>query len=116
MGNSNFPLSFLYLIMLKLNPNQQNQLESICKKHFVANLFLFGSAVSTSFSASSDLDFAVLFSENLSPLEHGEAFFDLKDDLERLFLRKVDLVSYRVVKNPVFKKELDDTKVLLYAA
>ncbi|WP_111670346.1 nucleotidyltransferase family protein [Algoriphagus litoralis] len=102
--------------MLKLKPNQQNQLESICKKHFVANLFLFGSAVSTSFSASSDLDFAVLFSENLSPLEHGEAFFDLKDDLERLFLRKVDLVSYRVVKNPVFKKELDDTKVLLYAA
>jgi len=102
--------------MLKLNLNQQNQLETICKKHFVGRLFLFGSAVSSSFSASSDLDFAVLFSEDLSPLEHGEAFFDLKEDLEKLFLRKVDLISYRVVKNPIFKKELDDTKVLLYAA
>lgn len=114
--NSNFPLSFLYLIMLKMNPTQEIQLETICKKHFVKSLFLFGSAVSTSFSASSDLDFAVLFSGSLSPVEHGEAFFGLKEDLEKLFLREVDLVSYRVVKNPVFKKELDDTKVLLYAA
>lgn len=102
--------------MLKLNPNQQNQLESICKKHFVANLFLFGSAVSDSFSASSDVDLAVLFSENLSPIEHGEAFFALKDELETLFLRNVDLVSYRVLKNPIFKRELDETKVKLYAA
>lgn len=102
--------------MLKLNPTLQSQLETICKKHFVARLFLFGSALTTIFSASSDLDFAVLFSENLSPLEHGEAFFALKDDLETLFLREVDLVSYRVVKNPVFKRELDESKVELYAA
>jgi len=114
--DADFPRSFLYLIMFRMNQNQENQLESICKKHLVANLFLFGSAVSASFSASSDLDFAVLFSENLSPIEYGEAFFRLKEDLENLFLRKVDLVSYRVVKNPIFKKELDDTKVLLYAA
>lgn len=102
--------------MLKLNPIQEIRHELISKKHFVANLFLFDFAVSTSFSVSSDIDFAVLFSENLSPLEHGEAFFGLKEDLERLFLRKVDLVSYRVVKNPVFKRELNETKVELYAA
>lgn len=102
--------------MIKLNAHQREHLHTICKKHFVANLFLFGSAVSDSFSAKSDLDFAVLFSEDLSPLQHGEAFFALKDDLEALFLRKVDLVSYRVVKNPIFKRELDETKVELYAA
>mgnify|MGYP005854766167 CR=1 FL=1 len=102
--------------MLKLNSSQQIRLEAICKKHFVKNLFLFGSAVSTSFSVSSDIDFAVLFLENLSPIEHGEAFFALKDDLEALFLRDVDLISYRVVKNPIFKNVLDDTKVELYAA
>ncbi len=79
-------------------------------------MFLFGSAVSDSFSVKSDMDFAVLFSEELSPLEHGAAFFALKDDLEALFLREVDLISYRVVTNPVFKRELDATKVELYAA
>ncbi len=102
--------------MIKLNPHQHQQLDSVCKKHFVANLFLFGSAVSDSFSEASDMDFAVLFSEGLSPIQHGEAFFALKDDLEALFLRKVDLVSFRVVKNPIFKRELDETKVELYAA
>ncbi len=102
--------------MIKLNQHQREHLNNICKKHFVANLFLFGSAVLGSFSEASDMDFAVLFSEELSPIEHGEAFFALKDDLEALFLRKVDLVSYRVVKNPIFKQELDETKVELYAA
>jgi predicted nucleotidyltransferase len=102
--------------MIKLNPNQHQQLNSICKRHSVANLFLFGSALSNSFSETSDMDFAVLFSEELSPLEHGEAFFALKDELEALFMRKVDLVSYRVVKNPIFKRELDETKVEVYAA
>lgn len=62
------------------------------------------------------MDFAVLFSEELPPLEHGEAFFLLKDELEDLFSKEIDLISYRVVKNPVFKRELDETKVELYAA
>lgn len=102
--------------MIKVDQNQRQLLHEICKKHFVSNLFLFGSAVSNSFSAASDMDFAVLFSEELSPLEHGEAFFALKDELEALFLREVDLISYRVVTNPIFKRELDETKVELYAA
>ncbi len=102
--------------MIKLDQHKLQLLHKICKKHFVSNLFLFGSAVSDSFSAASDMDFAVLFSEELSPLEHGEAFFALKDDLEALFLREVDLISYRVVTNPIFKRELDETKVELYAA
>ena len=37
-------------------------------------------------------------------------------DLENILKREVDLISYRVVKNPIFKKELDTTKVALYAA
>jgi len=102
--------------MLDLNQYQKQTISSICKRLSVKNLFLFGSAVTGTFQSSSDVDFAVLFSEELSPLEHGEAFFSLKDELENLFSREVDLVSYRVVKNPVFKRELDETKVELYAA
>lgn len=102
--------------MIQFSTFQQQQLSSICRKHSVTNLFLFGSATSAAFSPSSDMDFAVLFSEELSPLEHGEAFFALKDELEALYERPVDLISYRVVSNPVFKRELDETKVELYAA
>ena len=102
--------------MIDLIKNKKEELHSICRKNKVAELYLFGSAASSDFNVESDLDFSVLFESNISPLEHGEAFFNLKYDLETLFSKPVDLVSYRVVKNPVFKEELDRTKVMLYAA
>jgi predicted nucleotidyltransferase len=91
-------------------------LKKICEKHSVSELFLFGSALNDNFSDKSDLDFAVLFKEELMPLELGGAFLDLLSELENLFDRKIDLVSYRVLQNPVFKAELDKTKKILYAA
>jgi predicted nucleotidyltransferase len=92
------------------------KLESLCKKNNVSELYLFGSAVSGTFNSKSDLDFAVVFDKSLSPLEHGNAFFALIDDLENLFQRPVDLLSYRALKNPIFKEELDSSKVSVYAA
>ena len=102
--------------MIELIKQKQTSVDNICRKLKVAELYLFGSAVSGQFNASSDLDFAVIFSSELSPLEHGEAFFELKEELDNIFNRPIDLVSYRVVKNPIFKQELDRTKVSLYAA
>lgn len=92
------------------------KLKAICEKHFVEKLFVFGSALRADFTENSDLDFAVLLSEELDPLSHGESFLNLMNDLEILFQKKIDLVSYRVIKNPIFKKELGQTKVELYAA
>ena len=102
--------------MNKVIEENIEELSFICKSNKVAELYLFGSAASGKFTDNSDLDFAVLFSESLSPLEHGDAFFSLKEDLEKLFGCEIDLLSYRVVKNPIFKEELDKTKVVLYAA
>ena len=102
--------------MIEIIKENTERLTAICQSNQVAELYLFGSAASGKFTEDSDLDFAVLFSESLSPLEHGDAFFSLKEDLEELFGREVDLLSYRVVKNPIFKEELDKTKVSLYAA
>lgn len=102
--------------MIRLVQDNIEKIQGICSSHAVAELYLFGSAASGDFSQKSDLDFAVLFHENLTPLEHGDAFFILKDELEHLFSREIDLISYRVVKNPVFKSELDRTKISLYAA
>ncbi|MEK6476756.1 nucleotidyltransferase domain-containing protein [Catalinimonas sp. 4WD22] len=102
--------------MIRIIEENIEALNSICKSNKVAELYLFGSATSGKYTDKSDLDFAVLFFESLSPLEHGDAFFSLKEDLENLFGREIDLLSYRVVKNPIFKEELDKTKAVLYAA
>jgi predicted nucleotidyltransferase len=102
--------------VIKAIEDNLDKLSAICKANHVTELYLFGSAVYGNITKESDLDFAVLFSNNLSPIEHGDAFFNLKEQLELLFDREIDLVSYRVVKNPIFKEELDKTKVTLYAA
>ena len=93
-----------------------HEIRKICRNNSVAELYLFGSALSDEFSDHSDLDFAYVLKENLSPIEQGDAFFRLLDELESLFNRNIDLVPYRVVKNPIFKEELDRTKQSLYAA
>tara|TARA_B100000780_G_C20757612_1_gene300924 strand:- start:216 stop:527 length:312 start_codon:yes stop_codon:yes gene_type:complete len=102
--------------MIKLIQNNIEVLKEICRKHSVTELYLFGSALTNGFTEKSDLDFAYVMKEDLGPIEYGDAFFGLKEDLENLFEREVDLVSYRRVKNPIFKAELERTKMSLYAA
>lgn len=102
--------------MNKLIKENIEELQEVCRKNAVAELYIFGSALSNKFSDQSDLDFAYVLREGLSPVEYGEAFFNLMEDLERLFDRKIDLVSYRIVKNPILKEEIDRTKKSLYAA
>lgn len=102
--------------MINLIEANIDKLNTICLKHGVLELYAFGSAVSNAFHENSDIDLAVLFKDTLSPLEHGDAFFGLIDDLEALFKKPIDLVSYRALKNPIFISELDKTKVSLYAA
>jgi len=97
---------------------QQNQkaIGDICRMNGVKALFLFGSALQDNMYEESDVDLAVIFKEELSPLERGDAFFEVLYSLEKLLNRRIDLVSYSVIKNPIFKKEVDRTKVPLYAA
>jgi predicted nucleotidyltransferase len=43
-------------------------------------------------------------------------YFDFKAGLEELLARPVDLVCYRSIRNPYFKREVDETKRTIYAA
>lgn len=61
-------------------------------------LDLFGSAVRADFSAErSDLDFLVSFDE-LPPVDAYDVYFSLKEGLEGLFSRSVDLVVERAIR------------------
>tara|TARA_R110000868_G_scaffold167718_2_gene402143 strand:- start:163 stop:384 length:222 start_codon:yes stop_codon:yes gene_type:complete len=65
------------------------------------------------FSDESDIDFVVDFDEN-DPFEYTNLYFQLKDELEKLLKRQIDLIEYRAIKNKYFRKELDETNVLIY--
>ena len=78
----------------------------LCRRHRVRRLDLFGSAATGAFDpARSDLDFLVEF-EELEPVAYADAFFGLREDLQALFGRKIDLIVESSLKNPYFRESV----------
>ncbi|MGH9364928.1 MAG: nucleotidyltransferase family protein [Thermoanaerobaculia bacterium] len=91
-------------------------IEQLCRDFRVRRLELFGSAAAgKDRPGESDLDFLVEF-EPLPPGRYADAYFGLLEALQRLFDRPVDLVVASAIKNPYFRKAVEQTKTLLYAA
>jgi hypothetical protein len=82
----------------------------------VRRLDVFGSAVSGRFDpALSDLDFLVELAP-LPPADYADAWFALKEGLEALFGRPVDLVSAGTVANPYFAAAIAGKREAVFAA
>lgn len=94
----------------------QNKLaiDRLCAGHHVKRLYAFGSVLTGRFSRESDIDLIVEF-EALDPLDYADNYFDLKFRLEELLNRKIDLLEEQAIRNPVFRKSVNQKKVLLYA-
>jgi hypothetical protein len=92
------------------------ELTELAARHGVARLELFGSAAGASFDpAHSDLDFLVVFND-APPGGMARAYFGLLEELEHLFDRPVDLVTDRSIKNPYFRRSVDESRRPVYVA
>lgn len=47
-------------------------------------------------------------------MDYFDNYMDLKERLEELFKRPVDLVENQAIKNPIFRKIVDREKQLVY--
>lgn len=102
--------------MQPLIDDNRAQLEQLCRKYHVLRLEVFGSVTRTDFDAAeSDLDFLVEL-EPIAPVEYAQAYFSLKEALEALFHRPVDLVTSTSVDNPYFRASLAASRQRVYAA
>jgi hypothetical protein len=87
----------------------------LCRRHGVRRLELFGSATTDAFDPQrSDLDFLVEFDAN--PADLFKRYFGLKESLEALYGRDVDLVMIGALHNPYFIESVNKTRQLVYAA
>jgi predicted nucleotidyltransferase len=78
-------------------------------------LDVFGSAVRADFDPlASDLDFLVEFDE-LDPAKYADAYFELKESLEALFDRPVDLITESSLENPYFRDRIESERRSVYA-
>ena len=73
-----------------------DKVADLCRRAGARRLEIFGSAVRPDFDpATSDLDFLVEFDE-LPPARYADAFFALKESLEVLFGRPIDLIQKEI--------------------
>jgi uncharacterized protein len=91
-----------------------DQIKKLCSEHDVRTLFAFGSVVSNRYNDDSDIDLIVDIDNN-DPFEYADNYFELKFQLADLLQRKIDLLEDKAISNPFLKKEIEDTKVLIYA-
>ncbi|MDE7510282.1 MAG: nucleotidyltransferase domain-containing protein [Muribaculaceae bacterium] len=102
---------------MKLITDNIHHLRQICEKYMVRKLYVFGSILTARFNEESDVDFSVDFNAeeiNRHKMDWSDIFFGLIESLEQLFGRKVDLIDERYISNKYFRKELDNTKILVY--
>jgi predicted nucleotidyltransferase len=81
----------------------------------VRRLDVFGSAVGSTFTESSDVDVLVEFDPSSSS-GRFDMYFMLKDGLLRILGRPVDVVTVTAIRNPYFLDEVMRNRENLYAA
>jgi len=89
------------------------EIERVCRSLPVKRLGLFGSALSQKFSHDSDVDVLVIF-ESGKNIDLFDKYFELKEQLEDVFKRQVDLVVDKKFKNPVLRESIDRTRIVIY--
>jgi len=93
--------------------NIKPEIIEVCRHMPVKRLGLFGSALSDNFSPKSDIDVLVIFDSG-EKIDLFDKYFELKEQLEKIFKRDVDLVVDKQFKNPVLRESIDRTRMVIY--
>jgi len=87
---------------------------TLCENHDVKTLYAFGSSINNNFKEeSSDIDLLIELNTE-DPIKRGENLISLWDKFETFFQRKVDLLTNSSLRNPILKKSIDSSKILIY--
>ncbi|MEK6805401.1 MAG: nucleotidyltransferase domain-containing protein [Pseudomonadota bacterium] len=95
---------------------EQNRetIATLCRQYGVRQLAVFGSILRGDFDPErSDVDLVAEF----GPPESGDLvgqYFDLKERLEQVLRRKVDLVELSAVRNNRMRQHIEATRVPVY--
>ena len=89
------------------------EIQQVCRRLPVKRLGLFGSALSQNFPQASDVDVLVIF-DSVENVDLFDKYFELKEQLEQIFKREVDLVVDKKFKNPVLRESIDRTRTVIY--
>jgi predicted nucleotidyltransferase len=87
-------------------------LADFCRKWKITRLAFFGSVLRDDFRPDSDVDVMVAF----DPSSRWSLFdiVDMKEDLEAIFLRDVDIVEEGTIRNPIKRRCIYENFEVVY--
>ena len=92
----------------------QEKITALCQRWKVVELALFGSVLRDDFGPDSDIDVLVSFQPDV-PWSLWD-LFDMRQELQEMFGRKVDLIEKEALRNPFRKYEILRNHEVVYAA
>ena len=102
-----------------MNPlldQKRNEVADLCRRSGARRLDAFGSVTRADFDPlRSDLDFLVEF-HSAPPAAYAQAYFNLKEGLESLFGRPVDLLTPSSLTNPYFRRRVTAERQTVFAS
>lgn len=91
-----------------------SMVDNFCQRWKIREFSIFGSVLREDFNSRSDVDVLLSFLENAQ-----WGLFDLvdmKEELEKIFGREVDIVEKEGIRNPFRRREILRTREVIYAA
>jgi len=85
----------------------------LCETYKVKKLYAFGSVLTKSFNTDSDIDLIVEF-KNIRLEDYADNYFDFKFSLQDVFKMSIDLLEDKAIKNPYFRKSVNEKRQLVY--
>ncbi len=103
--------------MIDLIKKRKQDIAALCQRCHVRQLDLFGSALRESDfdQARSDVDFLVEFDPGYRA-DAFDAYFNLKEGLEALLDRPVDLIVKKALRNPFIRDDIEYSREPVYGA
>lgn len=98
---------------MKSLENYSLEIHKLCENHKVKRLYAFGSILTDNFKRESDIDLIVDFA-NMPVEDYADNYFDLKFSLQDIFKRPIDLLEEKAIKNPYFRKLVNQQRQLIY--
>jgi uncharacterized protein len=96
--------------MIDIEP-YRSSLDELCRDLSLQRLDLVGSGARDDFTSKSDLDFLVTFEGDSGLFQR---YFELKERLEAIFGRPVDIIEERAVRNPHVRHALQKDRIRIY--
>ncbi len=91
----------------------QEPIHELCEIYRVKSLYAFGSVLTSQFNSNSDVDLLVEF-DSVEVDAYADNYYALREALQNLFDRHVDLLEKQALHNPLFIEVLDAQKILVY--